>query len=148
VRLPIIFSISPTSLFSELASRIPERIVSLTLGVTTAGGYPWTNLPSVRPRALAAGNPLVNALDFSGRASSLLPRLCTLCPPGLPAEIHPRIMTLKDKDQIISIVLEMVFPVAWLNAQVEDGRTNREVQREVRLILRHIITLSSLTSSM
>ncbi|CAL1704260.1 unnamed protein product [Somion occarium] len=29
----------------ELATRIPERIISLTLAVTTPGGRPWTNLP-------------------------------------------------------------------------------------------------------
>ncbi|ESK83471.1 hypothetical protein Moror_4912 [Moniliophthora roreri MCA 2997] len=29
----------------ELATRIPERIVSLLLGVTTPGGRPWSNLP-------------------------------------------------------------------------------------------------------
>ncbi|KAJ3778582.1 Alpha/Beta hydrolase protein [Lentinula raphanica] len=29
----------------ELAYRIPERIISLTLGVTTAGGHIWNNLP-------------------------------------------------------------------------------------------------------
>ncbi|KAK0502852.1 Alpha/Beta hydrolase protein [Armillaria luteobubalina] len=29
----------------EVAYRIPERITSLTLGVTTPGGYPWTNFP-------------------------------------------------------------------------------------------------------
>ncbi|KAF5373116.1 hypothetical protein D9758_001722 [Tetrapyrgos nigripes] len=29
----------------ELTTRIPERIASLLLGVTTAGGYPWTNFP-------------------------------------------------------------------------------------------------------
>ncbi|THV07838.1 alpha/beta-hydrolase [Dendrothele bispora CBS 962.96] len=29
----------------ELATRIPERIASLLLGVTTPGGYPWTNFP-------------------------------------------------------------------------------------------------------
>lgn len=32
----------------EIATRIPERIVSLSLGVTTAGGLPWSNLPPVR----------------------------------------------------------------------------------------------------
>lgn len=31
----------------EIATRIPERIISLTLGVTTAGGRPWSNLPPV-----------------------------------------------------------------------------------------------------
>ncbi|KAK0197528.1 Alpha/Beta hydrolase protein [Armillaria mellea] len=29
----------------EVAYRIPQRITSLTLGVTTPGGYPWTNFP-------------------------------------------------------------------------------------------------------
>jgi len=29
----------------ELAYRIPERIISLTLGVTTPGGRPWSNFP-------------------------------------------------------------------------------------------------------
>ncbi|KAJ7090226.1 alpha/beta-hydrolase [Mycena belliarum] len=29
----------------ELATRIPERIASLTLAVTTPGGLPWSNLP-------------------------------------------------------------------------------------------------------
>ncbi|KAH7877887.1 Alpha/Beta hydrolase protein [Lentinula edodes] len=29
----------------ELAYRIPERMISLTLGVTTAGGHIWNNLP-------------------------------------------------------------------------------------------------------
>ncbi|KAK0210371.1 Alpha/Beta hydrolase protein [Desarmillaria ectypa] len=29
----------------EVAYRIPERVTSLTLGVTTPGGYPWTNFP-------------------------------------------------------------------------------------------------------
>jgi len=34
--------------FTELAHRIPERLISLTLAVTTAGGLPITNLPPVR----------------------------------------------------------------------------------------------------
>ena len=33
----------------ELATRIPDRIASLTLCVTTAGGNPWSNLPPVCP---------------------------------------------------------------------------------------------------
>ena len=35
-------------LFAELAYRIPERLISLTLAVTTAGGLPIFNLPPVR----------------------------------------------------------------------------------------------------
>lgn len=34
--------------FAELAYRIPERLISLTLAVTTAGGLPIFNLPPVR----------------------------------------------------------------------------------------------------
>jgi pimeloyl-ACP methyl ester carboxylesterase len=34
--------------FTELACRIPERLVSLSLAVTTAGGLPIFNLPPVR----------------------------------------------------------------------------------------------------
>ncbi|KAF8839893.1 alpha/beta-hydrolase, partial [Paxillus ammoniavirescens] len=32
----------------ELAYRIPERVMSLSLAVTRAGGRPWGNMPSVR----------------------------------------------------------------------------------------------------
>lgn len=35
--------------FLELAYRIPERLISLSLAVTTAGGLPIFNLPPVRP---------------------------------------------------------------------------------------------------
>ena len=34
--------------FTELAYRIPERLTSLSLAVTTAGGLPIFNLPPVR----------------------------------------------------------------------------------------------------
>ena len=34
--------------FTELAYRIPERLISLSLAVTTAGGLPIFNLPPVR----------------------------------------------------------------------------------------------------
>ena len=33
--------------FTELAYRIPERLISLSLAVTTAGGLPIFNLPPV-----------------------------------------------------------------------------------------------------
>jgi hypothetical protein len=32
----------------ELSYRVPERFVSLTLCVTTAGGFPLCNIPPVR----------------------------------------------------------------------------------------------------
>ncbi|TCD65413.1 hypothetical protein EIP91_002712 [Steccherinum ochraceum] len=48
----------------ELAYRIPERIVSLTLAVTTPGGRPWSNLPpwkgfSTLARLLTVADPEV-----------------------------------------------------------------------------------------
>lgn len=46
---------------TELALRIPERIISLTLAVTTAGGYlpVWNNLP-----------PVSTLLKFTSQTSS------------------------------------------------------------------------------
>jgi pimeloyl-ACP methyl ester carboxylesterase len=38
---------------AEIAARVPERIASLVLAVTTAGGPIWSNFPPVRPRAHA-----------------------------------------------------------------------------------------------
>lgn len=40
--------VSEVNISSELAARIPDRLTSLTLAVTTPGGRPWNNLPSVR----------------------------------------------------------------------------------------------------
>ena len=40
-------------------------------------------------------------------------------------------MTKKDPEQIIPIVLEMVYPIPWLNSKHDDGKTNREAQVEV-----------------
>jgi hypothetical protein len=34
----------------ELSYRIPERFISLTLGTTTAGGFPLCNIPPVRQK--------------------------------------------------------------------------------------------------
>ncbi|KAI0093979.1 alpha/beta-hydrolase [Irpex rosettiformis] len=79
----------------ELASRIPERIISLTLGVTTAGGWPWSNLP-----------------PWKG--------LSTLA----------RLTFISDPEVKIPMILEMAFPVEWLDSKAEDdtqGRTNREI---------------------
>ncbi len=42
--------------FTELAYRIPERSVSLSLVVTTAGGLPIFNIPPVRNRGFLNGN--------------------------------------------------------------------------------------------
>ena len=39
-------------LLIELSYRVPERFISLTLCVTTAGGFPLCNVPPVRPPGL------------------------------------------------------------------------------------------------
>ncbi|KAF9238329.1 hypothetical protein BU15DRAFT_88398 [Melanogaster broomeanus] len=61
----------------ELAYRIPERITSLSLLVTHAGGHPWQNIPSWKgctslARLLAITDreqkiPIAHDLTFSGR---------------------------------------------------------------------------------
>lgn len=46
-----------------------------------------------------------------------------------------RLMAITDPNIKIPIILEMVYPVAWLEEKAEgdpEGRTNREVQTKVR----------------
>ncbi|KAG5653287.1 hypothetical protein H0H81_001351 [Sphagnurus paluster] len=88
----------------ELATRIPERIVSILLGVTTPGGWPWNNLPPWN--------------GFSALATLAL---------------------TQDPAKKVPIIMDMIFPIAWLNSKAEDdpaGRTNRQIQSEVCTNLR------------
>jgi len=83
----------------ELATRIPDRIASLTLAVTTPGGRPWTNIPSRK--------------GVTGLAKATL---------------------ISDPEKKIPVVLEMVYPVSWLDSKAindPQGRTNREIQTEI-----------------
>jgi pimeloyl-ACP methyl ester carboxylesterase len=48
LRTPIAHNFDVIWLRIELSYRIPERFISLTLGVTTAGGFPLFNIPPVR----------------------------------------------------------------------------------------------------
>ncbi|KAJ7684716.1 alpha/beta-hydrolase [Mycena polygramma] len=83
----------------ELATRIPDRIASLTLAVTTPGGAPWTNFP-----------------PWKGVTSLA------------------RLMFITDVNLKIPIILEMVYPLHWLDERAEgdgEGRTNREIQTEL-----------------
>ncbi|KAJ7184206.1 Alpha/Beta hydrolase protein [Mycena filopes] len=80
----------------ELATRIPDRIASLTLAVTTPGGAPWTNLP-----------PWKGFISLA------------------------RLMVTADIELKIPIILEMVYPLHWLDEPVKgdnEGRTNRDLQ--------------------
>ncbi|EIN07697.1 alpha/beta-hydrolase [Punctularia strigosozonata HHB-11173 SS5] len=97
----------------ELAYRIPQNILSLTLAVTTPGGHPWSNLPS-------------DADEMKWKGLSSLARLTFMT----------------DPEEKIPIILEMVFPVSWLDSPAEEdpeGRTNRAVQTE---IYRHRIAIT------
>lgn len=49
----------------ELADHIPDRIISLSLIVTTAGGLFWQNLPSVSLASVTYG---IHAEFSSGKA--------------------------------------------------------------------------------
>ncbi|KDR74369.1 hypothetical protein GALMADRAFT_250247 [Galerina marginata CBS 339.88] len=94
----------------ELAYRIPQRIASLVLAVTTPGSHAWNNFP-----------PLKGLTSLA------------------------KLMFTPDPEKKVPIVLDMLFPAAWLsekaksdphaelNGNTEDnklGKTNREVQAE------------------
>ncbi|KAJ6547128.1 alpha/beta-hydrolase [Mycena capillaripes] len=83
----------------ELATRIPDRIASLTLAVTTPGGAVWSNFP-----------PWKGAVSLA------------------------RLTFIADIERKIPLILEMVYPLRWLDEPAEgegEGRTNREVQTEL-----------------
>ncbi|KAJ7093173.1 Alpha/Beta hydrolase protein [Mycena epipterygia] len=83
----------------ELATRIPERVASLTLAVTTPGGTPWMNLP-----------PWKGFISLT------------------------KLMFTTDIDAKIPLILEMVYPLHWLDTPAEgdeEGRSNRQVQTEI-----------------
>ncbi|KAF9468764.1 alpha/beta-hydrolase [Collybia nuda] len=85
----------------ELATKIPDRIASLFLAVTTPGGRPWNNLP-----------------PWAG-VSSLA-----------------RLIVTPDVAKKVPIIMDMLYPEAWLNAKAEgdpEGRTNRHMQSEAYL---------------
>ncbi|KAF5391757.1 hypothetical protein D9757_001717 [Collybiopsis confluens] len=95
----------------ELASRIPERIISLTLGVTTPGGSFWTNFPPWKGlKAL-----LRQVLTYDVRLISVLRAV--------------RMTFLKDPADRIPILLDILYTSSWLDEKAVDdpqGRTNRE----------------------
>ncbi|KAF5336997.1 hypothetical protein D9611_002917 [Ephemerocybe angulata] len=82
----------------EVAYRIPERIQSLVLTVTTPGGHVWNNLP-----------------PLSGMTSLA------------------RLMVTTEPAPKVKLVLDMLYPLKWLEEKAEDdpqGRSNRDVQTE------------------
>ncbi|KAG6849749.1 hypothetical protein H0H93_005547 [Arthromyces matolae] len=91
----------------ELAFRIPNRISSLVLAVTTPGGKPWNNFS---PQSVSS-----TTLQWTGTSS--LARLVFTPDPVAKADI----------------VSDMIYPASWLALKAEDdpaGRTNREVLNE------------------
>ncbi|TFY80065.1 hypothetical protein EWM64_g3942 [Hericium alpestre] len=59
----------------ELAAHIPERIVSLTLAVTTPGGYPWNNTPPLK------GTLSLARLTFTADVEKKLPTVLEMVMP-------------------------------------------------------------------
>ncbi|KAJ7689471.1 alpha beta-hydrolase [Mycena rosella] len=91
----------------ELATRIPDRIASLVLCVTTPGGMPWQNFPPWKG---------VKALTTNCMGDSLL--------------------LTKEPEKKAPTVMKMLYPAAWLDAKSTtdpQGRLNRQVQTEVWL---------------
>ncbi|KAF8164811.1 Alpha/Beta hydrolase protein [Crassisporium funariophilum] len=109
----------------ELAYRIPQRISSLMLAVTTPGGYLWNNFPPVmrmrvvtHTRTRTCRYPHPQPVRWKGL--SCLTKL-TFTP---------------DPVEKVPTVMDMLFPLAWLEQKVEGdprGRTNRQVQSEAFL---------------
>ncbi|KAH8984755.1 alpha/beta-hydrolase [Lactarius hatsudake] len=86
----------------ELAYRIPERLISLSLVMTTAGGLPIFNVPPVR------------RIKTYLRETKL-----------------ESVVLIKDPKGRTPIIVESCFSSSWLDARAEndpEGRTNREVQ--------------------
>ncbi|KAI0340512.1 alpha/beta-hydrolase [Trametopsis cervina] len=72
----------------ELASRIPERIISLTLIVTTPGGGQWPNLPPWK--GLASLVRLMFIKDIDTKIHTILEMIVPLEWLSLPAEDDPQ----------------------------------------------------------
>ncbi|KAF9563373.1 alpha/beta-hydrolase [Agrocybe pediades] len=83
----------------ELAYRIPTRISSMVLAVTTPGGHFWQNLP-----------PLKGVTSLA------------------------KLIVTPEAEKKAPIVMEMLFPIPWLEETAVDDsgkrRTNREIQTE------------------
>ncbi|KAL0569643.1 hypothetical protein V5O48_012327 [Marasmius crinis-equi] len=102
----------------ELAMRIPERIVSLTLGVTTRGGRPWSNLPPWK------GVSNLAKYTIPAYPQSLLVWLTSLA-------ARARLTFTKELQDKIPLLFDMLYPTSWIDELAEDdpeGRTNREIQ--------------------
>ena len=65
-------------IFVELAYRIPNRILSLLLAVTTPGGHIWNNFPPVRALMLPCSTNLNLKYDSSGKGFTVSLGLCLL----------------------------------------------------------------------
>ncbi|KAK0502851.1 Alpha/Beta hydrolase protein [Armillaria luteobubalina] len=108
-----IISISLGGMISqEVACRIPERIISLTLSATTSGGYPWTNFPSVYLLLVDAHPDLAKTSFLQWKK-------------GKPRS--PKISLSGPSSHLT------VFTKSWLGDKDEEdpSRTNREHQTEL-----------------
>lgn len=118
----------------ELATRIPERIASLTLTVTTPGGSPWANLPSVSssyphpPTLCLQFKPAVGRVLFPCKVQSLFHYATTNANP------QSRLLVVTDPNAKMQIIYDMLYPRSWLveiSLDDPEGRTNEEYLKEV-----------------
>jgi len=120
----------------ELAYRIPKRIASLVLAVTTPGGHIWNNFPPVRPVSPPSDwTCYLHIIRLHPQVKGLLSLTKLLFTP--------------DPIKKLPIAMNMLFPVPWLAERAtsdphaefngntdtnEMGKTNRDVQSEVRSV--------------
>lgn len=100
----------------ELACKIPERIGSLTLGVTSPGGSVWNNIPPVRNRLFY---PWLNSVMDNAQLKAIAS--------------FANLMVTPNPIKMSRIVMDMLFTKTWLDELDVDNprKTNREVQTEV-----------------
>ncbi|KAF8589994.1 alpha/beta-hydrolase [Ramaria rubella] len=106
-------------MISELATRITDRIVSLTLCVTMAGGFSWNTLPPVSSVFLARTR--VHLFFDTGHQWK-----------GISCLLRGTVAG--DMNVGVQHFVDMCFPTQWLdspNLDDPDKRTNRELQAEM-----------------
>ncbi|KAG9096082.1 hypothetical protein FRC06_009063 [Ceratobasidium sp. 370] len=97
----------------ELATLIPERIASMVLSVSSAGGHVWNNLPPV-----------------SDPAFIMDPRALT------QRRVEWSFDAREDPAAKVRMIMDMVFPLSWLAepSSADPSITNREAQTRLYMI--------------
>ncbi|KAG8738973.1 hypothetical protein FRC10_006305 [Ceratobasidium sp. 414] len=111
----------------ELATRIPARIASMVLSVTSAGGHVWNNLPPVSDPVFIMGPRALTQRQVEGGFDAH--------EASLGVSYVPLTFT-KDPAVKVRMIMDMVFPLSWLAepSSADPTITNREAQTRLYMI--------------